>query len=146
MKELKRILLIVFLFTGLSSFSQSSLNEIVKNYNSQTPIDFGELSLTSVQYNDLYFSYTYRYKSLKQEWDENARFGAVMFQGSEILKSINKLTEFRTIRKSGKKIAYIYNDNRGERIYGIIFKIKDGQYEVDVEHTFKISNITAPKK
>lgn len=146
MKKIKRILLIVLLVTGFSSFSQNSLNEIVKKYNSQTPIDFGELSLTSVQFNDLYFSYSYSYESSKQEWNEDAKLGAIFAQGKEISKSINELTEFQTIRKSGKTIVFLYHDKRGEPIYGIIFPIKNGKYEIDIERSLEISSITVPKK
>lgn len=146
MKEIKRILFVVLLFTGLSLFSQSSLNEIVKNYNRQVPINYGELSLTSVQYNDEFFTYYYRYESLKEEWNEDARLGAVMYQGKEISKSINELTEFQTIRRSGKTIVFLYYDKRGEPIYGIVFSIKDGRYEIDLARSLLMSRITVPKK
>ena len=146
MRGIRILIFQALLFTGSLSFSQSSLTEIVKNYNRQVPINFGELSLTSVQFNDSYFSYSYSYENTKEEWSEDAKLGAIYAQGMQISKSINELVEFQTIRKSGKTIVFLYSDNRGEPIYGIVYPIKDGKYEIDPVRSMLISGITVPEK
>lgn len=128
-------LLALFLLFSLSVSCQNNINDIAKQYNSMAPIDYGELSLNRVFYDDNYFGYIYRYKNLKNEWNEDAVLGAIMLQGKEIEKSINQLPEFTTIRKSGRSIVFMYNDITGKPIYSIVFSIVNGKYEIDIENS-----------
>lgn len=138
---MKNVVVIFLIVTTLNVFSQSSVEAIAKNYNAQVPIDFGEISLTHVHYNRSFFSYSYKYDNLKEEWSQDAKIGAITLQGSEITTSINDLSEFITIRKSGRSIIFLYNDRRGDSIYGIVFSINNGNYELDIDKSFSISNI-----
>jgi len=144
--RIKRYLFLTLVLSGFSSFGQGILDEITDRYNSQVPIDFGELSLTKVGFNDSFFVYSYQYENLKSEWNEDSKLGAIMWQGNDISKTINELTEFITIRNSGKSIAFLYHDLNGEPIYVIVFKIKDKKYEIDLEESFKSSGIDPSKR
>lgn len=144
--KIKGFVFLALVFVGFSSFAQDTLDAITEHYNSQVPIDFGELSLTKVGFNDSFFVYSYQYENLKSEWNEDAKFGAIMWQGNDISKTINELSEFITIRNSGKSIAFLYYDLRGEPLHVIVFKIKNKEYEIDLEESFKSSGIDPSKR
>jgi len=55
MNKIKWLVFPADVFVGFSSFAQDTLDAITERYNSQIPIDFGELSLTKVGFNDSFF-------------------------------------------------------------------------------------------
>lgn len=137
----KLFLLVIFCFVYSNSNGQSTVEEISSSYESKVPIDFGEVSLTHVSYNDEVFQYSYQTKNLSSDWTNKHRLGAITLYGSEISKTINTLSEFNIIKKSGKTIIFTYKDKAGNFIYVIIFSIKEGKYELNLEQSFRLSNI-----
>ena len=137
----KLFLLIIFCFVYHNSYAQSTVEEISSSYESKLPIDFGAVSLTYVSHNDKFFQYSYQYKNLSSDWTDEHRFGAITLFGSEISKTINTLSEFNIIKKSGKTIIFTYNDKAGNLIYVIIFSIKEGKYELNLEQSLSVSKI-----
>ena len=138
---MKKVIFTLLLLVSYNLFSQSTVNQIVRNYNSQVPINFGELSLTSVKYNEKFFSYNYQYENLKRDWSSDAKLGAISLQSSEISKSINTLAEFNTIKRSGRHILFIYADRVGESIYVIVFSLNNGKYEFDFDQSARVSKL-----
>jgi hypothetical protein len=128
----------------LSLFSCNSKTDKVKElcdtYNKQVPIILDEsTTLKGVTCTDVFFSFHYELNA------SDLDLAAIIYTEETIKKSlmnsVNKITEFEELRKSGHNLGYIYNDLNKKPIISILFSVNSkGEYEYNKELSERVQN------
>lgn len=131
-------------FLILTIFSCNSKTDKVKelcdNYNKQVPVIIDEsTTLKGVTCTDVFFSFHYELNA------SDIDLVAIVYTEETIKKrlvnTVNTITEFDPLRKSGHNLGYIYNDLNGKTIISILFSVNNkGEYEYNKELSERVQN------
>ena len=105
-----------------SGDGQEQIEWICSNYNSKAPIRIdAETTLTGVNCNKGFFSYTYRLDESVLE-----RYGKVELKtnmANNISSFVNSNSEHLIIRKSNRNLGFVYNDFENNLLFLIFYSV-----------------------